>query len=175
MQRLISEFQAGALGRPVDVDLARGQREHFLDDLQRFPKCARGHVRAEIQGPVVLHATHDRETREILLHRQAKKRVVLVIAQHHVEPGAMAFDQVAFEQEGFQFGARDDCFDVPNQGRQHAGLGARVVPFLKIRTDPVRQYPGFSDVEDFTALAFQQVHAGAGWAGAPGSMCAGSF
>ena len=30
------KFQTGALGRPVDVDLARRQREHFLDDLQGF-------------------------------------------------------------------------------------------------------------------------------------------
>ena len=91
------KFQTGPVGRPVDVDLARRQREHLLDDFQGFSKRSRGHVGSKIQRPIVLHATHDRETGKIFLHRQAEIRIVLVIAKHHVEPGAMAFDQVAFE------------------------------------------------------------------------------
>ena len=97
------EFDARALGRPIDVDRTGRQWKHLFDDFQGLSEGARRRIRAIVQGAVLLDAPHDREPRETVLDWKAKVRILLVVPQNDIEAGPVPFDQVALKNQGFQF------------------------------------------------------------------------
>ncbi len=157
------EFDTGSLGGAVDLDLAGRQGEDLADDFQRFPQGAGRGVGAIVERPVFLHAAHDGEAGEGLSDREAQIGVLLVVAEDDVEPGAVTLDEVAFEDQRLQLGARDDRFDVRDLADQQLSLRTLVRAVLKIVPHPVGQDARLPDVEDVALRILKEVDAGAVW------------
>ncbi len=86
------KLDAGPVGGPVDVDRARGKREHVFDDFQGLSQRICRCIWAVVKSPILLHAAHDRESRKILFDGESHIGILFVVPQHNIEARFVAFD-----------------------------------------------------------------------------------
>jgi hypothetical protein len=157
------KFDACAFGRPVDVDRACGQWKHLLDDLQRFPEGAGWRVGAIVQGAVLLDAAHDGEPGKAVFDRQAEIWILLVVPEHDIEARSMSFDEVALENQGFQFRPRDHGFEVRDVTDEQGGFGGMVSALEEVRSHAVGEPGGLADIQHITRSILEEIHTGLIW------------
>ncbi len=157
------ELDARAFGRPVDVDRACGQWKHLLDDFQRFPEGAGWRVGAIVQGAVLLDAAHDGEPGKAVFDRQAKIRILLVVSEHDIEARAVSFDEVALENQGFQFRPRDHRLEVRDVTDEQGGFGSMVGALEEVGSHAVGEPGRLADIQHVTGPILKEVHTGLIW------------
>ncbi len=86
-------------------------------------------------------------------------RVPFIILQADIKAGLVLFDQVHFQDQGFQLGSDDDPFNIRDSGNQLAGAGVLLGAGMKIGSNPTPQIDRFSDVNNLALPVFHQVAA----------------
>ncbi len=88
--------------------------------------------------------------------------VALVVFQPDVVSRAVALDQVHFKDQGFQFRANHDPFEVDDLTHQTAGLVIVTGVGVEIGPNPVLEADRLADVDDRPLGVFHQVTSGFG-------------
>lgn len=71
-----------------------------------------------------------------------------IVPHADVVGGAVFFDEVAFEDESFEFGVDDDGFDVADFADKSFDAGSVLGGFPEVGADSGAEIDGFSDVEN---------------------------
>lgn len=88
--------------------------------------------------------------------------VGLVVAETDVVGRSVLLNQVAFEDEGFDFAVDDDPFDVADFGDETVDADAVFGGGSEVASDAGAEVDGFPDVQDVPGLVFIDVTAGFG-------------
>jgi len=153
-------LQAGPRPPAVQHLAAGAHAEHLVHDRRRTPAQAGRNVRAPVGVPVVADAAHDVQPRVLLGQRQLQVRMVLVVAEEHVEARPVALDEVVLEGEGLHLAVRHHEVEVADL-LDHRSL-ARIdgTPGLEIRSDAIAQAARLADVHDLPVAVLEQIDPG---------------
>lgn len=143
-----------------DVAVAGEVRKHFAERVEGFVDGPDGGERAKVARAVVVHAAREEHFGERLLPRHFDVGIALVVLEADVEMRLVFLDEVAFEDEGFQFRFGDDELDIADALDKAHGFVIGLVGRVEIRPDAAAQVDGFADVNDLVAFILHQVNAG---------------
>ena len=151
--------QAGAHAVFHGLVGAAPQRKGPVDELPRF---ARGQCRskgAKIARAVAPGLTHNFKPGKGMLGIDAKKHVLLVVAQHDIVVGPVLFDATGLEQQGFFFCSGGQVFDAHGMRKHGAGFGGQAL-WPKIREHPAAQHACLAHIDDAALGILIKIHTG---------------
>ena len=101
MHRLISySIQARSVVPSISIlHVARGNT--FSNDIHGLAHCACRNVRPEIEGFVFFYLSDNGQSGKVFFDGEPEIGILFVIPQDNIEPGTVAFDHIAFQQQGF--------------------------------------------------------------------------
>ena len=115
--------------------------------------------RTEVARPVGCHFSRGIDAREWMLDIDLDKGVEFVVSQLHIIGRLQLLDELRFDQQRFQFGAKHarlDLFDVLQQPIHFA----RVAKWLAvIRRQSIFQALGLANIDHLTIYVLHQIHA----------------
>lgn len=85
-----------------------------------------------------------------------------IVPHADVVGGAVFFDEVAFEDEGFEFGVDDDGFNVANFADEAFDAGSVLGGFAEVGANSRTKIDGFSDVENGFVFVAVDIATGGG-------------
>ena len=133
-------LRKGSVARPDMID--------FPQKFNGVLDSTRTGVRTEVTGFVLFHVPGKQNPRIIFSHRNLDVRIGFVILEHGIIPRSMLFDQITFQNQGFQFWICHDVFKIADM-RHHLFYFCSTLPAcLKILAYPVFQTDGFSDINN---------------------------
>ncbi len=115
-------LQAGARVVAVEVDLAGGDQEAAVDDVDEAVREIAGEVRAEVRRAVAAKAAGDEDLGVAVGERELDVGVGLVVAEEDVEAGLALLDEIVFKRERFMLVGDGDVFEVYGFAHERAGL-----------------------------------------------------
>ena len=160
-------LQAGAGVVAVEVDLAGGDEEAAMDDVDEAVGEVAGEVGAEVGAAVFAEAAGDEDLGVAVGEGELDVGVGLVVAEEDVEAGLALLDEVVFEGEGLALVGDGDVLEV--DGLAHEGAGLAVVGLVggeEVGAHAGAQVLGLADVDDHSLGILVEVAAGAGGEGA---------
>lgn len=92
---------------------------------------------------------------------EAEIGVGFVVSKEDVEAGSLAFDEVAFKEEGLGFVVDEDAGDVGDLGGHGACLEVEGVGCTEVVGYALLEVFGFADVDELTLGVVELVDAGA--------------
>ena len=155
------QAQAGVgwpgLGRQAFGAGANGK--HFLHQFNRQIDNATTAERAEVARPVGCHFSRGIDAREWMLDIDLDKGVEFVVSQLHIIGGLQLLDELRFDQQRFQFGAKHarlDLFDVLQEPIHFA----RVAKWLAVvGCKSIFQALSLTNIDHLPINILHQVHA----------------
>ena len=147
------EVQAGAAGSQA---AAETQGKEPAQEPQRGAHRPGGDVRAEIPRPVARRPAHDRQGRELLLHREPQEGIGLVVALADVEARQVLLDQRVLEDQGLDLGVGLEPLDGGRLRHEQHGLGA-LAGGVDVGAKTGAQRAGLADVDHDAVGAAHQV------------------
>jgi len=162
--RLVEEYFRVAPGAAAPATVVHQGAGAHLEDLlghaHGLAHLARARERPEVGRFVALGGADFEQGRELLVERELKVRVPLVVLEPDVEVRLVHLDQVVFENQGFFLGARHDDLEVGDE-LDHLARKDRVPAILsEIRAHAAPQAARLADVDDLALGVLVQVHAG---------------
>ncbi len=148
------------LRRPGCGPLARPVAEGSVQHVEGLAHLFRVRVRAEVEDAAAVPLAREHHPRVVVLegHRYVGER--LVVAQPHVERGAVALDQVLLEVEGFDLAAGDDRLDPCGAFDERVDPGPVVAPAgLEVLAHARAQRLRLPDVEHLVGCVAEEVDA----------------
>jgi hypothetical protein len=147
------------LGGPGEVDLAGGDFEVAVDEVDEAVGEVTGEVGAVVGGAVLAEAAGDEDAGE-LFGGDLDIGVGFVVAEEDVEAGFVLFDEGVFEGEGFLFVVDDDVVEVAGLGDEGAGFGVGEGVLGEVVADAGAEDFGLADVEDLAVGVLVEVDPG---------------
>jgi hypothetical protein len=145
-----------------EVDLAGGDEEAAVDEVDEAVGQVAGEVGAEVGGTIAAQAAGDEDLGVAVGEGELDVGVGLVIAQEDIEAWLALLDEVVFEGKGLVLVGDDDVIDVDGLAHERAGLGVGLRSFEEVRADARAQVFGLADVDDLALGVFVEVAAGRG-------------
>ena len=105
------------------------------------------------------HAPRQKNSRKIF-GSHAQIRITFVVLQADVVARAVLFNQVAFQNQRFDFSRRNNRLEVGDFRNHRFDFCAVIFAGLKILADAMFQHTGFADVNNFAANVAHEVNAG---------------
>ena len=105
------------------------------------------------------HAPRQNDSRKIF-GRHAQIRITLVVFKADVVARAVLLNQIAFQNQSFDFACRDNRLEVGDFGDHCLDFRAVIFAALKILADTIFQHARFSDVNNFAASVAHEINAG---------------
>ncbi len=136
------------------VALAVG--EELVNDVLQLAQDSLVGIGPEILAFVLTVAGE--EQAGILLVGDAEVGVGLVVLQHAVVSGLVAFDEVVFQQQGVDLGSHHSDADVVDVPHQHLDFGALVLIVREVGADAPLQVPRLAHIDDCPRLVKVLIH-----------------
>ena len=138
---------AAAFGPPVDPCCAGAHREGLEQQVEGV--LDRPHLG---EGTEVLHSlaslsAGDEGTRYLVIHRDRKVRVGLVVAEHDVEPRVELIDPRPFELQSFDLGVDDGPFHRVRGVDHRRGAWVQLCGVGEVRVESVAEVLRLSDID----------------------------
>ncbi len=149
--------EAGAFCRlPFpDLTVTGADWKNSPNGFHGFPNRSCTGIRAEVFVPILFYLSCQADPGIFLLCSDFDIGIVLVIFQQNIIPGPMLFYEIAFQNQCFHFGIRQNIVKIGYIG--HHGSHFPGVRGPEILSDPVLQGNRFSDVYDFAVLVFHNI------------------
>ncbi len=148
-----------------EIDLAAGDEEAAVDEVDEAMGEVAGEVRAEVGAAVLAEAAGDEDFGVAIGERELDVGVGLVVAQQDVEARLALLDEVVFEGEGFVLVGDGDVLDIDGLAHERAGLGVGLRGFEEVGADARAQVLGLADVDDLALGVLVEVAARRGGEG----------
>ena len=160
------ELQAGAGVVAGEVDLAGGDQEGAVDEVDEAVGEVAGEVGAEVLAAIFAELACDKDLGVAVAQGEFDVGVGLVVAKEDVEAGLALLDEVVFKGEGFALVVDGDVVDVDGLAHEGAGFGIALRGFEEVGADAGAEVFGLADVDDLALGVFVEVAAGLGGDGA---------
>jgi len=147
-------LEAGARVVAGEIDLATGQEEAAMDEVDDAVGEIAGEVGTVVDAAVAAEAAGDEDFRPAIAEGELDVGVGFVVAQQDVEAGLALLDEVVFQGEGFVLVVDEDVVDVDGIAHEGAGFGVGLVGFKEVGTDPGAEVFGLADVDDLARGVF---------------------
>ena len=153
-------LQAGARVVAREVDLATGDEEAAVDEVDQAVREVAGKVGAEVGAAVLAQAAGDEDFGIAVGERELDVGVGLVVAQQDVEARLALLDEVVFEREGFVLVGDGDVVHVDGLAHQRAGLGVGLRRFEEVGANARPQVLRLADVDHLALGVLVEIAAG---------------
>ena len=153
-------LQAGARVVAREVDLATGDEEAAVDEVDQAMREVAGEVGAEVGAAVLAQAAGDEDLGVAVAERELDVGVGLVVAQQDVEARLALLDEVIFERERFMLVGDGDVVHVDSFAHQRAGLGVGLRGLEKVGAHAGAQVLRLADVDHLALGVLVEIAAG---------------
>ena len=153
-------LQAGAGMVAREVDLAAGQEEAAMDEVDDAMGEVAGEIGAVVGAAVFAQAAGDEDFGIAVAEGELDVRVGLVVAKQDIEAWLALLDEVVFKGEGLVLVVDEDVVDVDSLAHERAGLGVGLGAFEQVGADAGAEVLGLADVDDFAVGVLVEVDPG---------------
>ena len=126
---------------------AAPQGKGAVDELPRFARRQSRRERAEIARAVPPRLPHDFQPGKGMLGIDAKKHVLLVVAQHDVVVRPVLFDATGFQQQGLFFRGSGQVLDALGMRKHGPRFGGQAF-WPKIGEHPAAQHARLAHIDN---------------------------
>ena len=155
-------LQAGARHLAVNGQVAGAVGKQAIEQVEGGLRGSGVGEWAEIAAAVFDQAARIHNARPLLLHGDADIGIGLVVFEPHIIMRFVLFDELVFEDQGFEFGVGQDVLKVFDMA-DHAGhFGRGPAQAAEIRAHAVSQIDRLADIDDRARLVVHDIHARCG-------------
>ncbi len=159
-------LQAGARMVARQIDLAAGDEEAAVDEVDQPMREVARKIRAEVGAAVFTQAAGDEDLGIAVGEGDLDVGVGLVVAQQDVEARLALLDEIVLEREGLMLVGHRDVIHVDRLAHQRAGLGVSLRRSQEVGAHAGAQVLGLADVDHLALGVLVEIAAGEGREGA---------
>ncbi len=142
---------------PRHLMVAGAEAKDATEERDALPDGARVGVGPEVAVAILLGLAHQHQAGVLLGQSDTDVRVVLVVAQAHVESRAILLDQVALKDERLKLGICDDPIDVGNLAHETPDLRRVIGGGVEIGAHTVAQRHRLAYVQHIAGRVLHQI------------------
>ena len=139
---------------------ARTNGETAHQQVERLANRVRMCVGAEVSSALALVTAHYQRSRKLLVDRDRKERVALVVAETHVEARVVLFDEAVLEHQSLDLVAYLDPFHRRCGGHHLRRARVQVARILEVVRQSLTQAGRLTHIDDAPVLVLELVRTG---------------
>ena len=147
-------LQAGAGMVAREIDLAAGDEEAAVDELDDAVGEIAGKVGTVVGGAIFAQAARDEDLGIAVGESELDVGVGFVVAEQDIEAGMALLDEVVFQSEGFVLVGDQDVVEVDGLAHERAGFRVGLRGFEKVRTHTGAKVVCLADVDNLALGIF---------------------
>ncbi|GBC90753.1 hypothetical protein HRbin14_01504 [bacterium HR14] len=113
--------------------------------------------RTEVAAAIFAHAPRDQQARELLAQRETKIGVGLVVPHQHIVRRAVLFDEIAFQNQGFQLAVGNNPLQIGDSAHHAGDFGGLLCRLLEIGTHPLAQVDRLAHIQHGALRIFENI------------------